>query len=82
LFTSSYRGGDGRSSPRFSELGLDAFVAKDISRSSAPEIHRPALLTYWTGGFTQTRFDQVIYFDAQTGANLAIFTAIRLANRA
>jgi hypothetical protein len=27
------------------------------------------LLTYWTGGFTQARFDQVLnYFDAQTGA--------------
>jgi outer membrane immunogenic protein len=28
----------------------------------------PSLLTYWTGGFTQARFDQVNYSDAQTGA--------------
>jgi outer membrane immunogenic protein len=28
----------------------------------------PALLTYWTGGFTQARFDQVNYSDAQTSA--------------
>jgi outer membrane immunogenic protein len=29
----------------------------------------PSLLTYWTGGFTRARFDQVNYSDAQTGAS-------------
>jgi hypothetical protein len=28
----------------------------------------PSLLAYWTGGFTQARFDQVNYSDAQSGA--------------
>jgi outer membrane immunogenic protein len=32
----------------------------------------PSLLTYWTGGFTQARFDQVNYSDAQTGATTGL----------
>jgi len=32
----------------------------------------PSLLTYWTGGFTQARFDQVNYSDAQTGAHTGL----------
>src|SRR5947207_6740656 len=32
----------------------------------------PSLLTYWTGGFTQARFDQMNYSDAQTGASTGL----------